>query len=121
MLSDTYVKKTRMDGINLADGSVKCYLDIDESYYYEMLSDLLGQPVESEYELLDYLEEASKMQKEYKKVLQAIDQVRRTRPRYRIGWFSPSVLMVSCTTSSLPPYTAVAVRQSTGKCSPFLR
>ena len=76
MLSDTYVKKTRMDGINLADGSVKCYLDIDESYYYEMLSDLLGQPVESEYELLDYLEEASKMQKEYKKVLQAIDQVR---------------------------------------------
>lgn len=76
MLSDTYVKKTRMDGINLADGSVKCYLDIDESYYYEMLSDLLGQPVESEYELLDYLEEASKMQNEYKKVLQAIDQVR---------------------------------------------
>ena len=76
MLSDTYVKKTRMDGINLADGSVKCYLDIDESYYYEMLSDLLGQPVESEYELLDYLEEASKMQKEYKKVFQAIDQVR---------------------------------------------
>ena len=44
MLSDTYVIKTRMDGINLADGSVKCYLDIDESYYYEMLSDLLGQP-----------------------------------------------------------------------------
>ena len=76
MLSDTYVKKTRMDGINLADGSVKCYLDIDESYYYEMLSDLLGQPVESEYELLDYLEEVSKMQNEYKKVLQAIDQVR---------------------------------------------
>ena len=30
----------------------------------------------SEYEHLDYLEEASKMQKEYKKVLQAIDQVR---------------------------------------------
>ena len=63
MLSDTYVKKTRMDGINLADGSVKCYLDIDESYYYEMLSDLLGQPVESEYELLDYLEEASNIRR----------------------------------------------------------
>ena len=37
---------------------------------------LILLPVESEYELLDYLEEASKMQKEYKKVLQAIDQVR---------------------------------------------
>ena len=37
---------------------------------------LILLPVESEYELLDYLEEASKMQNEYKKVLQAIDQVR---------------------------------------------
>ena len=75
-LDNEYVTKLRIDGVDLADGSVQIGLDIDEACYYQMLTELLGQPIESEYDLMDYLEESAKMRSEYAKVEGAMASVR---------------------------------------------
>ena len=76
-LENPYVTKLSLDHMNLADGSVDMSLRLQEDCYYQMLSDLLGMPVESEYELYDYLKEQAGMRGEYEKVLSAMESVRR--------------------------------------------
>ena len=36
---------------------MRIILDVDDAYYYEMLSDLVGESIESEYQLLATLRE----------------------------------------------------------------
>lgn len=71
-----YVKRSKMEGINMATGAVKVNLDIDETYYYEMLSELIGEPIQSEYQMISSMKELAKMKKEYAKVLSAVEAVR---------------------------------------------
>ncbi len=71
-----HIKKCKLDGINMSDGSVKILLDVDDSYYYEMISDLVGETVGSEYQMLAMLKEMAKMKREYVKVLHALESVR---------------------------------------------
>lgn len=71
-----YVTKIRIDGVNMADGTVRIGMEMDEACYYQMLSQLLGRPIESEYDLMDYLAESAKMRKEYEKVEGAMTSVR---------------------------------------------
>lgn len=75
MKSD-YVKRCKIDGVSLSDGSVKVQMDIDNSYYYEMLSELVGDEISGEYQLISRLKELSAMKKEYAKVLHALQAVR---------------------------------------------
>ena len=42
----------------MASGCVSVTLDVDDSYYYEMLSDLVGESITSEYQLLNVLRES---------------------------------------------------------------
>lgn len=71
-----YIKRLKTENINLADGSVKLQMDVDNSFYYEMLSDLVGDEISGEYQLITKLKELSAMKKEYAKVLQAVQSVR---------------------------------------------
>lgn len=75
-LSGDYVKRCKTDGIRLDDGVIRVQLDVDEAYYYEMLSEMIGEPIRDEYQLIEKLKEFSTMQKEYSKVLQAVNMVR---------------------------------------------
>ena len=75
-LSSEYVKRLKVDQINLADGCIRINLDVDESYYYEMLSELIGEEIASEYQLITKMQELSRMKKEYVKVLHAVESVR---------------------------------------------
>lgn len=75
-VNSEYVKRCKMDGINMADGSVKVMLDVDDAYYYEMLSEMIGEEITSEYQLIQILKEFSKMRGEYAKVQDAIQSVR---------------------------------------------
>ena len=75
-LQSEYVKKCKMDSISLADGCIKVWLEVDDAYYYEMLSELVGENISGEYQLLDVLREMAKMKKEYVKVLHAVEAVR---------------------------------------------
>lgn len=75
-LDSEYIRKCKMDSINMADGCIRVWIEVDDSYYYEMLSDLIGESINSEYQLLGVLKEMARMKKEYVKVLHAIDSVR---------------------------------------------
>lgn len=75
-LDGPFIKKCKMDSIDMADGCIKVWLDVDDAYYYEMLSDMVGENIDNEYHLLSVLKEMAKMKKEYVKVLHAIDSVR---------------------------------------------
>ena len=71
-----YVRKLKIDGVDLSDGCVRLQLDVDNSYYYEMLSELVGDEISGEYQLISKLKELSAMKKEYAKVLGAVQAVR---------------------------------------------
>ena len=75
-LDGPFIKKCKMDSVDMADGCIKVWLDVDDSYYYEMLSEMVGENIDNEYRLLSVLKEMAKMKKEYVKVLHAIDSVR---------------------------------------------
>ena len=75
-MESPYISKVKLDNLNLSNGKVCILLDIDEKYYYEILSEMTGEDIEGEYELLAILKELSTMKKEYVKVQYAIDAVR---------------------------------------------
>ena len=75
-VNSEYIKRCKIDGVNLADGSVKIQLEVDNAYYYEMLSELVGDEIDGEYQLISKLKELSAMKKEYAKVLEAVRCVR---------------------------------------------
>lgn len=75
-MESEYIKKCKMDSISLSDGCIKVWLEVDDAYYYEMLSELVGENITSEYHLLSVLKEMARMKKEYVRVLHAVDSVR---------------------------------------------
>ncbi len=70
------VRSIKIQNLNMADGSVSVVMDVDDSYYYQILSDYVGLPIEGEYQLMQTLSELAKMKAEYEKVNQAMSQVR---------------------------------------------
>lgn len=75
-IGSEYVRRCKMDQINLADGCIRVQLDVDNAYYYEMLSELVGDEIQGEYQLISRLREMAAMKNEYTKVLQAMQAVR---------------------------------------------
>lgn len=75
-MESPYVSRMKIESISLADGKVRIQIEIDEKYYYEMLSTMTGETVEGEWELLALVKELAAMKKEYVKVQYAIDAVR---------------------------------------------
>lgn len=71
-----YVKRTKTDAVNMSDGSIKVILDVDEAYYYEMLTEMVGESITDEYQLISKLKEFAAMKQEYSKVLDAVNMVR---------------------------------------------
>lgn len=70
------VRRCKTDHIKLSDGVVKLYLDMDDAYYYNMLTEMLGENIADEYQLLAKLKEYADMKQEYTKVKNAVDAVR---------------------------------------------
>lgn len=77
-MESEYIKAGRCEKLSLSDGLVKIILDMDETYYFEMLSELTGESIHNEYRLLQVLKEMAMMKKEYGKVLFALESVRRS-------------------------------------------
>ena len=75
-LQGDYIRRCMVENINMADGCVRVVLDMDDRYYYEMLSDLVGEPVSGEYQLMRILKEMAAMKREYARVLDAMQAVR---------------------------------------------
>ncbi|MCI7597012.1 MAG: stage IV sporulation protein A [Lachnospiraceae bacterium] len=75
-LTSNYVTRCTCTEISMATGRVIFYLDVDEQYYYDMLSELTGEELKSQYQLLDLLKGYKSKKGEYEKVLQAVQDVR---------------------------------------------
>ncbi len=75
-IDSEYVKRCKADAIRLYDGIVRIMLDVDEAYYYEMLTEMVGENIADEYQLIHKLKEFAYMKKEYAKVRDAVNMVR---------------------------------------------
>lgn len=75
-MESPYISRLKIDSLNLSNGKVSILLDIDEKYYYEILSKMTEENIAGEYELMAMIRELAMMKKEYAKVQYAIDAVR---------------------------------------------
>lgn len=76
VFESAYIKRCKTDTISLSDGCIRITLDVEDSYYYEMLSELVGETVTDEYRLIGMLKNFAEMKHEYAKVLEAVNMVR---------------------------------------------
>lgn len=73
---DEAVRRMKITGMKMADGSVQIEVEVDDSHYYQILSEYVGMPIEGEYQLMQTLKNLASMQQEYEKVNNAMCQVR---------------------------------------------
>lgn len=66
----------KLRNMEMSDGSVGVDVEVDDSFYYQILSDYVGIPINGEYELMQTLSNLAKMRAEYEKVQNAMTQVR---------------------------------------------
>ncbi len=71
-----YVKRMRMDGVDLSTGNVRMNLEFHEKYYFQIISELAGVTIAGEYQMITMIRELAKMKREYMKVLSAMESVR---------------------------------------------
>ena len=76
MLQCDYVEKSKLENISLAEGSVQVRLEVEERYYYEMLSQMAGVEINGEYQLISMIKELSDKRKEYESVQDALTSVK---------------------------------------------
>lgn len=75
-LENENVIKWNVDQIDMAAGTVTMNLKLKEDCYYQLLTQMLGVPIECENDLFAYLKEQSGMRMEYEKVQNAMEAVR---------------------------------------------
>ncbi len=75
-ISSEYVKKMVPELVDLSSGRVKIRVEMEEHWYYEVLSEMTGVSIADEYALIHTMREMAKMREEYVKVQGAIEAVR---------------------------------------------
>lgn len=75
-MNSQYVQKCKIDKVNLETGIVTIYLELDQKYYYEMISEMIDENVQNEYQFLNVMKELAQMKNEYVKVMHAVEAVR---------------------------------------------
>ena len=75
-LSSDFVQESKTEELDMAKGVVRIWLGVDDSYYYKMVSEMVGETITDEYQLLEKLRSFSNMKSEYTKVSDAITSVR---------------------------------------------
>lgn len=70
------ISDMRVDDIAMDTGCVTIRIQVEEACYYEMLSELIGTEITSEYELVRMMKELSQMKREYEDVRDAMESVK---------------------------------------------
>lgn len=70
-----YIKQLRVNKLSMDTGLVDVDLLIDDKYYYEIISNLIGETIEGEVQFLRIIKELVEKKKEYQKVSNACEQV----------------------------------------------
>lgn len=76
VMESDYVDQCVLEQIDLSSGCLKLRIEVKDCYYYEMLSELVGEEIKNEYHMIKLLQDMAKMKKEYVKVQHAIEAVR---------------------------------------------
>lgn len=71
-----YITDVKVSDISMDTGCVSVDIRVDESYYYEVLSELTGTEISGEYELISTLRQLSLIRNEYEGVKDAFDSVK---------------------------------------------
>lgn len=71
-----YIQDTLLEDVSLSSGKVRVRVQIKDEYYYKMLSEMSGIPMESEYDLIHTMKELAAMKEQYVKVQSALESVR---------------------------------------------
>ena len=70
------IQSMRVENIAMDTGCVTIRIAVDDKYYYEMLSELIGTNITGEYELVRMMKELSVMKREYEDVKDAMNSVK---------------------------------------------
>jgi len=70
------LKEIRAQNVDLSDGKVSLEMQVESMYYYKVISDYTGLPIEGEYQLLQTLGQLSQWKSEYEQVRAALESVR---------------------------------------------
>ena len=76
LLQNEYIPRVVITGIYPSEGRVVFLLEIEEACYFEMISQITGKEISSQYELLSMLKEYREQSREYVRVLKALNEVR---------------------------------------------
>ncbi len=71
----TYITNIKVNSKDYSTGTADIYIDVDNCFYYEILSSLTGTEIANEYELIHTIKELSSLKEEYVKVKEAMFQV----------------------------------------------
>ena len=74
--SNEYISSGKIEKLHMDTGEVTVKIQIRDSYYYDILSDLTGIPIHSEYHLIRTLKEIKKKKTEFEEVAQALKDAR---------------------------------------------
>ncbi len=71
-----YVKRFKVDKVDMQDGTVAVNVEFDDMYYYKILSDLIGIPITGEYQLISTIKELAAKKDEFELASEAVKQVK---------------------------------------------
>ena len=71
-----YIESIRFTNISMDTGEADVDITINEKYYYDMLSQMTGNEIKNEYDLLRVLRQMSLIRQEYENISDAIQSVR---------------------------------------------
>lgn len=77
-LDSKHIKKTKVENVDLSNGNAEVAVQMQEPLYYEILSEMTGTSIRSEYQLISIVREMSKLKKEYEAVASAVSAVKQT-------------------------------------------
>ena len=72
----TYINAVNVTGVSMDTGEISVEIKVEDSCYYEMLSDLTGTQISGEYDLIHTVRNLAMLQKEYESVKDALASVK---------------------------------------------
>lgn len=75
-IDNDLIQEYFVKSIELGTGSINLKVDIDNAQYYRVISDITGQEIEGEHQILKLIEDLAKAKKEYSKVETALNEAR---------------------------------------------
>lgn len=76
VVESEYINACKIEQVELSKGRIQVFLNFDDAHYYRIISDMVGEEITDESDLLERLKTLSDIRQEYMSVADAIDRVR---------------------------------------------